>query len=439
MKNKPTFTFLLLIFILVNCFAFSQTHQRTEIGYKMLDLEKEGGFMTDTTCYLVLDSIMNDAGKEITFKEKYTKEEAIDLLGKFHKIIERYRITYLDSTFLYSKSLIERKFQCTFYAMTYLTFAERFNLPIYSNFAPQHIFIEWYDNKINFYWETTSGGEQTKEYYLDYFKISKESINKGCYLNRLSIQNSFFIIYWTLGYSFSEIEDYIKSVENYTKTINLNHKYSQAYCNRGISKNELKDYQGALYDFKMATDLDPNDEKAFYNFGKTKDNINDYKGAIQCYSKAITINSKYILAYNGRGISKSNLGDNKGAIIDFTKAIEINPNFFGSYYNRGMTRMKLKDYVAAVRDYTMAIEINPKYIESYFNRGNAKMKLKDYKEAVQDYTNTIEINPKYIESYFNRGLAKVIIGDNNGACEDWKMSLKLGFKQAMDLINEYCK
>src|SRR3989339_151869 len=403
-RHKPALILLFLALVLINSHAFSQSHQRTEIGYKMLDLEKEGGFLIDTTAYLILDSIMNDAEKEITFKEKYTKEEAIDLLERFHKILKNYKITY-DTLHTYSQALLERKFDCKFYSLTYLSIGERFKLPIYTNLAPSHIFIEWKNINVNFYWETTFGYESTKELYIDSLNISKESIKNGYYFQRISKLEDPFIIYFCSGQANYNNKKYINALEDYNRVIKIYPKHSETYHNCGIVKEKL---------------------------GKIKEAIKDF-------TKAIEINSNYYEAYYNRGVTKKKLGNNKGAIQDYTMAIEINPNFAEAYYNRSIVKTNLSDIKGAIEDCTKAIEINPNFADVYCYRGISKTKLNDYKGAIQDYTRAIEINPKYAGAYYNRGISKSNIGDDNGACQDWKKALELGYMKAKELIKKNCK
>ena len=471
-RHKPALILLFLALVLINSHAFSQSHQRTEIGYKMLDLEKEGGFLIDTTAYLILDSIMNDAEKEITFKEKYTKEEAIDLLERFHKILKNYKITY-DTLHTYSQALLERKFDCKFYSLTYLSIGERFKLPIYTNLAPSHIFIEWKNINLNFYWETTFGYESTKELYIDSLNISKESIKNGYYFQRISKLEDPFIIYFCSGQANYNNKKYINALEDYNRVIKIYPKHSETYHNCGIVKEKLGKIKEAIQDYNRSIEINPNYTEVYYCLGNIKCKLYSFKEAIKDYTKALEINPEYVDAYFNRGFAKSKLGNYKEAIKDFTKAIEINSNYYEAYYNRGVTKKKLGNNKGAIQDYTMAIEINPNFAEAYYNRsivktnlsdikgaiedctkaieinpnfadvycyrGISKTKLNDYKGAIQDYTRAIEINPKYAGAYYNRGISKSNIGDDNGACQDWKKALELGYMKAKELIKKNCK
>lgn len=76
---------------------------------------------------------------------------------------------------------------------------------------------------------------------------------------------------------------------------------------------------------------------------------------------------------------------------------------------------------------------------AYNGRGYAKLNKKDFAGALKDFNIAISKNSRFALAYFNRGVAKHNLNDFSGACADWKNSYSLGFKDAKNNIENFCK
>ena len=56
-----------------------------------------------------------------------------------------------------------------------------------------------------------------------------------------------------------------------------------------------------------------------------------------------------------------------------------------------------------------------------------------------NYTKAIELDPKMADAYNNRGNCKLNLRRMQEACEDWRISLNMGNKNSVDMLNNYCK
>ena len=113
------------------------------------------------------------------------------------------------------------------------------------------------------------------------------------------------------------------SVQDYTKTIELNPKDALAYYNRGCAKGKLGDFTGAIKDFNTVIELDSKNAEAYYNRGGAKTDLKDYTGAIKDFNIAIELDPKYAKAYYSRGCTKGKSGDRIGALEDLSRAGEL--------------------------------------------------------------------------------------------------------------------
>ena len=228
--------------------------------------------------------------------------------------------------------------------------------------------------------------EKAKVLYQQSIDTDSIEVKKVCRQQILKLVPETDLGYFSKAWliSIEDTPDLNKTIEYYTKAIELDPEYAAAYCGRGFAYYELDQYE-AIDDFTKAIELDPQNALAYYNRG------------FAYYTKS---------------------GDYQEAIDDFTKAIELNPEYAAAYNNRGGAYRELGQYQKAIDDFTKAIELDPKDAEAYFGRGDAyrekvyqDCKEKgEYKfhfgteEAIKDYTTVIKLNPKHIDAYYSRGL-----------------------------------
>ena len=178
---------------------------------------------------------------------------------------------------------------------------------------------------------------------------------------------------------------------------------------------------------------------AYYNLGNAYKNKQDFQSAINAYSGAVRVDSVYQMAYFNRAHAYADIQQHQQAIEDYSKVVQLAPKHQEAYYNRAVSRATLKQYDAAIEDYTRSLELKPNDAATYYSRGNMKAFKSFFEEAIQDYTKAIELDPKLSDAYNNRGNCKLNLKRMQEACEDWRISLGMGNKNSVDMINNYCK
>ena len=118
------------------------------------------------------------------------------------------------------------------------------------------------------------------------------------------------------------------------------------------------------------------------------------------------------------------------------KLIQIIPE---EWFNRGTIYIYKRDYEKALHDFNKAINLKPDYYEAYCNRGAALAYMKNMNESLKDFNKAVQINPQFAEAYYSRGFTKLCLNDTTGACSDWKVLKQLGYENAANAINRYCK
>ena len=196
----------------------------------------------------------------------------------------------------------------------------------------------------------------------------------------------------------------LKSIELYTKAIDLNPDFAEAYNNRGYAKSLINDKEGALEDYNISIKLDPKIAETYNNRGNVKDDLDDKDGAMIDYDEAIKLNPIYANAYNNRGTLKKDFRDLDGAMSDYNKAIELLSNFPEAYCNRGILKKDKGDIRGALEDYQEALKYNPLFYGAYLCRGHLERSIGNYKNAINDYSQTLVLYANNTDALDGRAL-----------------------------------
>jgi tetratricopeptide (TPR) repeat protein len=159
------------------------------------------------------------------------------------------------------------------------------------------------------------------------------------------------------GRDLYEKREYMESLLNLNKAIEVDPNYSAAYYVRGNIKEAFEDHHGAMKDYNIAIEKNPKFPDAFFVRGNVKMKLQDYYGAIDDYSAAIVLNENYIEAYFNRGRAKQFLQAYEDAINDCSKIIQINPKNVDAYYMRGILRINFGDMKNGCLDLSKAGEM----------------------------------------------------------------------------------
>jgi len=121
-----------------------------------------------------------------------------------------------------------------------------------------------------------------------------------------------------------------------------------------------KDDPGRSVDeFTKAIELRPDDPKAYFNRGVNYAETGDLGRAIADFTKAIALKPDDAEAYNARGNAHRKKGDLDRAIADLTKAVELDPRFAEAYLNRGLAYRKKGDHDRATGNLIGAVVLDP--------------------------------------------------------------------------------
>lgn len=278
--------------------------------------------------------------------------------------------------------------------------------------------------------------------------------------------------------------NYDKSIELYTRIIELDSTEYGALINRGrarINKNDL----GGIVDLERAANDFPNDEtylnlaSSYMYLNVEKDmsydkdfimlklnkaeafNPDNYKiylvyagfysmlqnssdSVVKYANKVIRMQNKYSSTYHFLENAYLQQCNYKNVIIVCDTILKYEPNYAYSHNNRGFAKLNLGDINGALQDLNNSIKIDPQNSHAYNNRGFAKFKLGDIKGALQDINKSLELDNLNSYAYKNLAIIALFENDKDKACSNLKMAQQLGYSEKYgnevdSLVMIYCK
>ncbi len=239
------------------------------------------------------------------------------------------------------------------------------------------------------------------------------------------------LLYYSRGVAYYEMDQYTQAIDDFTRAIGIDQKFSRAYYGRGTTYFDLKKYELSIADLTKYIELEPRSYLGFFERGRNFEMTGKHQEALNDYTKAIELNPKSASAYNNRGYNYFRQ-DKKGlAIADYTKAIELFPRFAGAYKNRGYVYFLQLEFDRAISDLDKAIEIEPKFEVAYNDRGSTYFAQKKYTDALRDYSKAIEISPKWADPVYNTGIVYRDLKNNEKAIEFFTKAIEIDGKYSL--------
>ena len=192
-----------------------------------------------------------------------------------------------------------------------------------------------------------------------------------------------------------------RSIEVYTRAIDLCPNYGEFYNNRGVAYDIQGNFDLAIKDYTKAIQLKPHDASAYNNRGIAYGGKGDYERAIEEYDKAIEFKPNFAEAHYNRGIDHQNKGNFDLAIKDYTKAIQLRPDYASAYNNRGVVYIDKGDFDRAIEEYNKAIELKPDLAEAYYNRGEVRLRSREWEKAKADLITAKKMGVDIVAAFRN--------------------------------------
>ncbi|MBM3114845.1 type IV pilus biogenesis/stability protein PilW [Jeongeupia naejangsanensis] len=144
---------------------------------------------------------------------------------------------------------------------------------------------------------------------------------------------------------------YAVAIDEATKAIEADSKYSPAYTMLGLIYAEIKDDDKAKRNFQEALRLSPDDPDANHNYGWFLCEHGQMQEGLGYYDRALSnplYDTPEKTALNAGQCAQKN-DDNATAKRYFERALQYRPNFAPANYQLAELSLKTKDFVAAKR------------------------------------------------------------------------------------------
>jgi len=165
------------------------------------------------------------------------------------------------------------------------------------------------------------------------------------------------------GIKFGENGEHQKSIDMFTRVIELAPQNIVAYYNRGVAFGSLGKHDQAIADFNMVIKHDPQNSLAFHNRGREYFAMIRHEQAIADITKSIELYPQDATAFYDRGVAYSSHGKKDLAMADYKKAIEIDSQLPDAFYNLGCLYSLRKQPEEALAHLKRSCELDPSAIE----------------------------------------------------------------------------
>ncbi len=176
-------------------------------------------------------------------------------------------------------------------------------------------------------------------------------------------------------------QDFDEAVENFKKTLELNHFHENA---RAAIENVAKNK---------------------FNEGNNSYKRRDLEGALAAYMEVLKIDESFYQAHYQIGVIQAKMGDRTTAINHYQKALDIAPDFYKGYYAMALSQKANSDMQGALSSLESAIKIHPGYDKAYGAMGDIYIEDKNYEKAIAILNTSIQVNPQYTKGYLSLGIA----------------------------------
>lgn len=173
------------------------------------------------------------------------------------------------------------------------------------------------------------------------------------------------------------LKDYVFVTEN------LHSKNEKIWSNLGNLYGLRKEFDKSLNAYSRAIEISPTNSSTYLNRAITYSMMGQYEKALPDYDKSIELAPAEALTYKNRAYTLLQLGHHERSIADYDKAIELFPYDTISILNRGIAKFNGKKYEAALEDFSSYLKLIPNSPEANYNASVAAKNLGRNEEAIR--------------------------------------------------------
>ena len=215
------------------------------------------------------------------------------------------------------------------------------------------------------------------------------------------------------GACFESKSQYEKSIESFSKAVEINPNYAEALYNLGVVQKKAGKIDDAIYSYQKTLDIDSNNANAHNNLGNLLTEKGLASQSIKYFNKAVSLNPKFAEAHNNLGLANMELNKFNESINSFLFAIECKPHYESPYINLGRAYRELNEIDNEVNCYKKFLKINPNAPKFLSKLGRTYRNMGKNKLAINCFESSLNSDPHSISTYFELAMCPGYIFNKN--------------------------
>ncbi len=164
----------------------------------------------------------------------------------------------------------------------------------------------------------------------------------------------------------------------------------EIYLTKGAIYSQLRNYEKAIEEYsKAAVDSDEPDY-VYCNIAFEYENMGNFEKTIEYLTKALELNPDNDLAIYEAAYCFDLLSLNQESIDFFVKLIDRHPFSVEGWFNLGLSYVNAELYEKALESFDLALAIDPEHNSSVFHTGYTYSLLGKYKDAIDVYHSLLD-------------------------------------------------
>lgn len=233
--------------------------------------------------------------------------------------------------------------------------------------------------------------------------------------------------YSSMAYYYVVVGDYEKSIEYYSKALEVNPQSAPLCMDMGNSLNKLGKFDEAESYFMKALSYNPEMAEIYYNKAvrlKDMEGISEKEQMLAYLNKCIEINPAFIKAYiNKAAIYRENKKD-KEAIDILNQVISpvYNEDFLMAVEQRGIAYRLTKQFPQALNDFNFVLLFSPDNIQNLSNLAMTHLMMGQFNEAI--HYGELGLKQANVQnSHFCNADLESVVNEAKSALKHWEKTV----------------
>ena len=240
------------------------------------------------------------------------------------------------------------------------------------------------------------------------------------------------------AYASGELDSALARVE---RAIAADRTSARAYKLRGDIRQRLKQLELALIDYKENKTLDPNNARLFVSRSAARITEGNIKGALRDLDHAIELDPADADAWYNRACAHYLVQDNAQVLKDTEKALKLRDDHAEALFLGGVVKGELFKEDAGLDDIRRALALKPEIPGGRMSAAILLYEMERFEEAIAGFTEVLAkdtASADLRDAHYYRGDSHYNLKRKEEACRDWRASAKLGDKDAVFIVKNYC-